>query len=65
MRIGLAEKTILRSLAQALDPENLNEAIEKVMSAYNQVPNYNIITDVLIKKGLPALETACNIRPGI
>lgn len=78
LRIGLAEQSLLASLARAAmivenytskdkkyDPDSekfkakLEEACEAVKSAYNRLPNYDILSSVLIEKGLGGLEEGC------
>lgn len=37
----------------------VEEATEEVKSAYNRLPNFDILTDVLLKKGIEGLEEGC------
>ena len=78
LRIGLAEQSLLVSLARAFvivenyirkeksyDPESekfkarVDDATEAVKSAYNRMPNYDILSKVLLEKGLDGLEEGC------
>lgn len=78
LRIGLAEQSLLASLARAFvivekyikkeknyNPEGdkfkaeLDEAAEAVKSAYNRMPNYDNLCNVLLEKGLDGLEEGC------
>lgn len=81
LRIGLAEQSLLVSLARAfVINENyykkdkhpnfesekfkseLEHATEAVKSAYNRLPNYDILCSVLLEKGIDALEEECQSR---
>jgi len=78
LRIGLAEQSLLASLARAFlinesyvkkgkkfstDGEKfkaeLDEAVEQVKSAYNRMPNYDNLVEVLLDKGIQGLEEGC------
>lgn len=78
LRIGLAEQSLLVSLARAfvlvedyykkdkvpdLEGEKfkakLDHAVEEVKAAYNRLPNYEILTKVLLEKGIDGLEEGC------
>lgn len=78
LRIGLAEQSLLVSLARAFvvlenyvkknkkfSMENekhksqVDSATEAVKAAYNRLPNYDILTSVLLEKGIDGLEEGC------
>lgn len=78
LRIGLAEQSLLVSLARAFvvvenyvkkgkkfSMENekakseADAAAESVKSAYNRLPNYDILSSVLLEKGIDGLEEGC------
>ncbi|CAG8479449.1 14868_t:CDS:10 [Dentiscutata erythropus] len=79
LRIGLAEQTVLISLAQSIvlkDPgyqklsktlkaEELTTAAEIVKSVYSELPSYDIIVPTLLKIGVKGLREACKLTPGI
>ncbi|PHH59201.1 hypothetical protein CDD81_3577 [Ophiocordyceps australis] len=77
LRLGLAERTVLVSLAQAVvcheaeqkgkvptstDLEN-GESILKTV--YSELPSYDAIIPVLLEKGLAHVRESCKLRPGI
>lgn len=78
LRIGLAEQSLLVSLARAFvinenyvkkgkehNPDGekfksqVEAAAEAVKAAYNRLPNYDILSNVLIEKGIDGLEEGC------
>lgn len=75
LRIGLAEKTVLISLAQAfvdfeaknqkVSPERLTKAEDTIREAYSQIPNYEIIVKSAYKFGIFNLLDHCALTPGI
>ncbi|CAG8474584.1 6102_t:CDS:10, partial [Acaulospora morrowiae] len=79
LRIGLAEQTILISLAQAIilkDPvyqqlpkakkaEELAEAPNIVKAVYSELPSYDIIVPTLLEYGVKGLAERCKLTPGI
>ena len=76
LRIGLAEKTVLISLAKALlvkeydegiDPDMnlLENAEQKIRDAFCQVPNYEIVINACLEHGIMNLDKVCTLRPGI
>lgn len=83
LRIGVAEKSVLTSLAQAFvtwekeksDNGEHNDNSKSLLDiptaealmrdVYCQVPNYEVIIDTVIDKGLENLAETCKITPGI
>lgn len=75
LRIGLAEKTVLVSLAKALlifqsksqkvTEDMLISAEEQIRDSFCQIPNYEIIIRTAIEHGILNLKDHCKLRPGI
>ncbi|KAH3681578.1 hypothetical protein WICPIJ_007452 [Wickerhamomyces pijperi] len=76
LRIGLAEKTVLISLARALvhfqstskkgpSVEKALEAEEKIKEAFCQVPNYQVIIETALEHGVLTLDKHCTLKPGV
>ncbi|KAL5035757.1 hypothetical protein BDV3_005611 [Batrachochytrium dendrobatidis] len=79
LRIGLAEQTVLTSLAHAsalnesttikMSTEKkaalLADATVMIKSVYSAIPSYDAIIPVLLKYGFKELSTHCHMTPGI
>lgn len=76
LRIGLAEKTVLTSLSNALlrhergveiepSAEAIDEAEEKIREAFCQVPNYEVVINICLEHGISQLSKHCQLTPGI
>ncbi|KAG0051537.1 hypothetical protein BGZ83_003578 [Gryganskiella cystojenkinii] len=79
LRIGLAERTVVVALAQAivlsrpnikkLSKEKLQveleEAASVVKSVYSELPCYDLIVPALLKGDIAGLQDACKLTPGI
>ncbi|CAG8543656.1 10424_t:CDS:10 [Ambispora gerdemannii] len=79
LRIGLAEQTVLISLAQAIllkDPQyqklsksakasELAEAPNILKAVYSEVPSYDIVVPKLLEFGVKGLRKNCKLTPGI
>ncbi|KAF9171779.1 hypothetical protein BGX21_006796 [Mortierella sp. AD011] len=79
LRIGLAERTVVVALAQAIvlsRPDikktskeklqaELEEAASVVKSVYSELPCYDLIVPALLKSGIKGLKEACKLTPGI
>ncbi|KAF9438131.1 hypothetical protein BGZ76_009586 [Entomortierella beljakovae] len=79
LRIGLAERTVVVALAQAivlsrpdikkLSKEKLQTELEKaasvVKSVYSELPCYDLIVPALLKGDIDGLKDACKLTPGI
>ncbi|TPX30802.1 hypothetical protein SmJEL517_g05729 [Synchytrium microbalum] len=79
LRIGLAEQTVLISLANAavqfelgdkkISKEKLDaatvEAIAIIKQVYSELPNYDEIVPALLKNGYQNLPNVCKLTPGI
>ncbi|KAF8969544.1 hypothetical protein BGZ46_010656 [Entomortierella lignicola] len=79
LRIGLAERTVVVALAQAivlsrpdikkLSKEKLQTELESaasvVKSVYSELPCYDLIVPALLKSDIQGLKEACKLTPGI
>ncbi|EEB05200.1 ATP-dependent DNA ligase Cdc17 [Schizosaccharomyces japonicus yFS275] len=77
LRLNLAEKTIIVSLAHAaamyhaekdstkVNPEICAEAEQKLRDVYSQLPSYDFIIPHLLEHGLEGLEDSCKLTPGV
>lgn len=75
LRIGLAEKTILISLANVIlraehngeepSSEAVDAAESKMRDAFSQVPNYEIVVKTALDHGIMQLDKYCVLKPGI
>lgn len=76
LRIGLAEKTVLISLSnallrheQGLDVKPTDEVVDKaeqsIRDAFCQVPNYEIVINTCLEHGISQLGRHCQLTPGI
>ncbi|KAF7588420.1 tRNA ligase [Aspergillus hancockii] len=78
LRLGLAERTVLVALAQAVvtheaalegektpSPEKLAEGEAILKTVYSELPAYEIIIPAMLEHGLLNLHKACKLQPGI
>ncbi|KAK9455293.1 ATP-dependent DNA ligase [Dipodascopsis uninucleata] len=77
LRISLAEKTVLTSLAQAavsyeasksgksVDPTAVVAAENLIRQIYSEMPSYDAIVPVIANKGIMRLREECSLTPGI
>ncbi|CAG2111169.1 unnamed protein product [Medioppia subpectinata] len=79
LRIGLAEQSLLNAITQAVimtNNEKLKRGSDKfktqladasliLKTAYSECPNYDKIIPVMLKEGIEALPTHCQLTPGI
>ncbi|RWS07438.1 DNA ligase 1-like isoform X2 [Dinothrombium tinctorium] len=79
LRIGLAEQSLLVSLARCIllseDPKllrntesfkkKLESATQIIKTTYCECPNYDKIVDVLLQHGIEELPNHCHLTPGI
>ena len=78
LRLGLAEKTVLVALAQAIvsheaalegkptpSPERMAEAEAVLKSVYSQLPSYEEIIPAMLEHGIFNLPDVCRLSPGI
>ncbi|GAA5982650.1 hypothetical protein JCM10908_006733 [Rhodotorula pacifica] len=81
LRIGLAEKTVLVSLAHAAVTAEHNRSEKKrsrerlasqlefgaevVKAVFSEIPSYDLVVPALLEKGVENLKEACSLTPGI
>ncbi|KAJ5669066.1 DNA ligase 1 [Penicillium macrosclerotiorum] len=78
LRLGLAERTVLPALAQAIVSHEAAVAGEKAPSAeklaegegvlkqvYSELPSYEVIIPAMLEHGLFNLASVCKLQPGI
>ncbi|TKX22321.1 DNA ligase-like protein 3 [Elsinoe australis] len=79
MRLGLAEKTVLVSLAHAMvwhdsvkkdakkipGPETIAKGETQLKNVFNELPSYEVIIPAYLKHGIFKLREACNLQPGV
>lgn len=78
LRLGLAERTVLVALAQAVvsheaavagekppSPERLAEGESVLKSVYSELPSYEVIIPALLEHGLFNLPKVCKLQPGV
>lgn len=78
LRLGLAEKTVLVALAQAIvsheaavagkedpSPEKTTEGETILKTVYSELPSYEVIIPAMLEHGLFNLPNACKLQPGI
>ncbi|KAM0751748.1 ATP-dependent DNA ligase [Meredithblackwellia eburnea MCA 4105] len=81
LRIGLAERTVVTSLAHAAVKAQANKdgkkwsserlakelelGAEVVKQVFSELPSYDIVIPALLDKGISGLKEACHLTPGI
>ncbi|KAF4540551.1 DNA ligase ATP-dependent [Lasiodiplodia theobromae] len=78
LRLGLADKSVLVSLAHAmvayeLDPsgkkipntEQLTKGERTLKSVYSELPSYEVIIPAMLEHGLSSLREHCKLQPGV
>ncbi|GAA5927468.1 hypothetical protein JCM1841_000934 [Sporobolomyces salmonicolor] len=81
LRIGLAEKTVLVSLAHAvvtaennksgktISREKLSQQLEEgadiVKAVFSELPSYDLVVPALLEKGIHHVREACFLTPGV
>lgn len=77
MRLGLAEKTIIVALAQAVatheasqkgtvpSTEQLAKAEATLKSVFNELPSYEVVVPAMVEHGIHNLHDACKLQPGV
>lgn len=72
LRIGLAERTVVVSLAHAIvlsrdekaTKEDLEKGVEVVKQVYSELPSYDMIVPALLDGGIDDLQERCHLTPG-
>ncbi|GAB7348613.1 hypothetical protein MBLNU459_g6991t4 [Dothideomycetes sp. NU459] len=78
MRLGLADKTVLVALAQAMTIHDVAGESNKIPSTdqlakgenilkavYSELPSYEVIVPALLANGIFKLREACRLQPGV
>ncbi|KAI1824778.1 ATP-dependent DNA ligase [Xylaria intraflava] len=77
LRLGLAEKTVLVSIAQAVishemeqkgkipATKQIEEAEALLKSVYSELPSWDVIIPAMVKGGIMALKDTCKLSPGV
>ncbi|KAJ3556383.1 hypothetical protein NPX13_g10148 [Xylaria arbuscula] len=77
LRLGLAERTVLVSIAQAVlcheleqkgktpTATQLEEAEALLKSVYSELPSWDVIIPAMVKDGIMNLKDTCKLRPGV
>lgn len=77
LRLGLAEKSVLVSLAQAMicheaeqkgkvpSTTEMEQAEATLKTVYSELPSYDAIIPAMLESGILKLREACKLRPGV
>ncbi|KAK8124469.1 uncharacterized protein PG998_000228 [Apiospora kogelbergensis] len=77
LRLGLAEKTVIVSIAQAIciheaeqkgqlpSTSDIDEAEQMLKTVYSELPSWDQIIPAMIKNGIMNLKDSCKLRPGV
>ncbi|KAI1116037.1 ATP-dependent DNA ligase [Nemania sp. NC0429] len=77
LRLGLAEKTVLVAIAQAVifhemeqkgkvpTTTQIEEAETLLKSVYSELPSWDVIIPAMVKDGIMNLKDTCKLRPGV
>jgi DNA ligase 1 len=77
LRLGLAEKTVLVSLAQAMicheaeqrgkvpSTTEMEKAEATLKTVYSELPSYDVIIPAMLEHGILKLREKCKLRPGV
>lgn len=77
LRLGLAERTVLVSLAQAIvsheaavagtkaSAEKMAEGEAMLKTVYSELPSYEVIIPAMLEHGLSNLSSVCKLQPGV
>ncbi|KAI1355624.1 hypothetical protein F5Y01DRAFT_269288 [Xylaria sp. FL0043] len=77
LRLGLAERTVLVSIAQAMlahefeqkgktpTTAQIEEAEALLKSVYSELPSWDVIIPAMLKDGIMKLKDTCKLRPGV
>ncbi|KAF1364971.1 ATP-dependent DNA ligase [Lizonia empirigonia] len=77
LRLGLAEKTVVVALAQAVkfhemsqkgktpSTADLAEAESTLKTVYSELPSYEVIVPAMLEHGLSNLRNNCRLQPGV
>lgn len=77
LRLGLAEKSVLVSLAQAMicheaekkgkvpSTTEMEQAEATLKTVYSELPSYDVIIPAMLESGILKLRESCKLRPGV
>lgn len=77
LRLGLAEKSVIVSLAQAMiahefaqkgkvpSESDFSKAESILKTVYSELPSYNVIIPAMLQHGIMNLRDHCKLRPGV
>ncbi|KAK4230837.1 hypothetical protein QBC38DRAFT_468006 [Podospora fimiseda] len=77
LRLGLAEKTVIVSLAQAVvaheatqkgkvpDTSDIEKGEAILKTVYSELPSYDVIIPAMVEHGIMNLREYCKLRPGV
>ncbi|KAI2630485.1 hypothetical protein GGS21DRAFT_203927 [Xylaria nigripes] len=77
LRLGLAEKTVLVSIAQAVishemerkgtvpTETQMQEAEALLKTVYSELPSWDVIIQAMLENGIMKLKDTCKLRPGV
>lgn len=77
LRLGLAERTVLVSLAQAIvnheatqkgqtpSATDVEEAEAMLKTVYSELPSYDVIIPAMVEHGIMNLREHCKLKPGV
>lgn len=77
LRLGLAERTVLVAIAQAMISHEMeqksktpiasqfDEAENLLKSVYSELPSWDVIIPAMVKDGIMNLKDTCKLRPGV
>jgi DNA ligase-1 len=78
LRLGLAERTVLVALAQAVvaheaglkgkkapSAEELAEGEDMLKTVYSELPSYEVVIPAMLEHGISKLRDVCKLQPGV
>ncbi|KAI5922244.1 ATP-dependent DNA ligase [Camillea tinctor] len=77
LRLGLAERTVLVSIAQAMvfheaeqkgktpSTTEVEQGAALLKSVYSELPSWDVIIPAMVKNGIMNLKETCKLRPGV
>lgn len=77
LRLGLAERTVIIALAQAVvtyeaakkgktvSPDKLVEGEAALKTVYSELPSYEVIIPAMLEHGIFKLHESCKLQPGV
>ncbi|KAI1074669.1 ATP-dependent DNA ligase [Whalleya microplaca] len=77
LRLGLAERTVLVSIAQAMicheaekegkapSTSEIEQAEAMLKTVYSELPSWDVIVPAMVQNGIMNLKDTCKLRPGV